>query len=107
MYCLTMKCEFCSWGSKPESLPEIKSHIEVHHYQQSFSVVWRGGEFYITKEANNGEKVFDVGVVFHDIPKTPEKYVPKQYLDTEGITVKKVNMSNSKQPKQVIDDSNI
>jgi hypothetical protein len=69
-----MKCEYCSWSAKPDLLPSVTAHIESSHKDLYPIVVWRKGEFVVTKKKKKNEAEFDVNVVHLDPAPFPEVF---------------------------------
>lgn len=57
-----MKCEFCTWDERPESIPALTRHLNGNHWGlEDYWIVWRKGELVLTreKETSDVELKFD------------------------------------------------
>jgi hypothetical protein len=79
-----MKCGLCTWSEKPDSLMGVKKHAESQHAREDVFVVWRNGEFHITKETTENEKTYDADIVKYEIAKEPPIFVPVVKKPTAG-----------------------
>lgn len=51
-----MKCEFCTWIERPESLVHLKRHLVGNHWGlKNYYVVWRQGELVLAAEELGGD----------------------------------------------------
>jgi len=57
-----MKCEFCTWDVRPESIPSLTQHLNGNHWGlEDYVIVWRQGELVLAheKEESDIEVKFD------------------------------------------------
>jgi hypothetical protein len=57
-----MKCEFCTWDERPESIPALTRHLNGNHWGlEEYLIVWRSGELILARgaEASDIEIEFD------------------------------------------------
>jgi hypothetical protein len=63
-----MKCSFCTYDQKPDSLFLLKAHAEEDILEGKTRgvipvAVWRDGEFLIVEEAKDDERVYEIGII--------------------------------------------
>jgi hypothetical protein len=63
-----MKCSFCTYSQKPESLYLLKLHAEQDIFEGATRgvipvAVWRDGEFLLVEKAKEDEQVYEIGIV--------------------------------------------
>jgi hypothetical protein len=63
-----MKSDFSTWAHKPENPVILKAYAEVAILEGVTrgiipSVVWRDGEFTLTLTPQEGENIYDMGIV--------------------------------------------
>lgn len=78
-----MKC-LCGFQHLPNSAPLLVSHLNECMLDGAFTdpsklpvIVWRDGGFSVVREAEEGEKTFDIGLTVH----------PLAISDAEGKTL--------------------
>ncbi len=63
-----MRCSFCTYDHKPENPFILKAHAEQDILEGKTQgiipvTVWRDGGFLLVREADEGEQVYDIGIV--------------------------------------------
>lgn len=63
-----MKCSFCTYNHKPENPFILKAHAEQDILEGKTRgniplVVWRDGGFFLVENAEEGEQIYDIGIV--------------------------------------------
>lgn len=63
-----MKCSFCTYDHKPENPFILKAHAEQDILEGKTRgiipvVVWRDGAFVLVEAAEDGEQLYDIGII--------------------------------------------
>lgn len=80
-----MKCEFCTWNARPETIPAVTQHLNGNHWGlENYWIVWRQGELVLARE----KKESDTELTF-DRPKfiVPPKPPVVKYANPDDINV--------------------
>jgi len=68
-----VKCDFCSWQERPESLPQLTRHLNGNHWGlTSYEVVWRSGEIVLARDVETGDTVLSFDRPKFIVPPEPE-----------------------------------
>jgi hypothetical protein len=57
-----MKCDFCTWNARPETIPAVTQHLNGNHWGlENYWIVWRQGQIVLAreKEESDIELTFD------------------------------------------------
>jgi len=78
-----MKCSFCTYNHKPENPFILKAHAEQDILWGKTRgiipvVVWRDGGFVLVESAEEGEQLYDIGIVDSSV-------VPEEDLGFEPV----------------------
>jgi hypothetical protein len=84
-----MKADFSNWSHSPDNPVILKKYAETAIIEgltqgEIPSVVWRDGQFTLTLNPLEGEKVFDMHIV-DPRPKKKEDFIFEQILEEETV----------------------
>lgn len=51
-----MKCDFCNWNERPDSIPGVTRHLNGNHWGlENYEIVWRDEEIVLAREVEQGD----------------------------------------------------
>ncbi len=102
-----MKADFSNWRHKPENPVFLKAYAENALLEGVTRgivpvVVWRDGEATLTLTPQEGEQIYDFGIVDHRVEKLTDEMIEKLKAYDEAVTVEE-EVTQSSQENQKTD----
>ena len=65
-----MKCDFCTWDTRPDNIQPLKGHVKADHPElehEEFFVVWRDGGLLVARAKKKNDIVIHVDFDWPDL----------------------------------------
>jgi hypothetical protein len=102
-----MKADFSNWNHKPENHVILKAYAENALLEGATRgivpvVVWRDGEATLTLTPQEGEQIYDFGIVDRRVVEIPEEVIEALEAYDEAVTAEEeeVIQSSQESPKK-------
>jgi hypothetical protein len=100
-----MKADFSNWNHKPENPVFLKAYAENALLEGITRgivpvVVWRDGEATLTLTPQEGEQIYDFGIVDRRVVEIPEEVIEALEAYDEAVTAEEEEVIQSSQENQ-------